>query len=142
MSIPTGLILVNKECIPFRKYETDSGWDVKANIKRNLIIWPFCRKTVPIGIIIEPPGFICSEVRPRSGLSKDEGLIAVVGTIDTSYRGEIGVTLLNFSFWPKVVKPYQRIAQLVFSKRFNIEFLEKVRFKETDRGTKGFGSTG
>lgn len=102
------------------------------------------REMVPTGLAIELPVGFEAQVRPRSGLAAKHGISVVntPGTIDSDYRGEIKVILINHghsSFW---IKPGDRIAQLVVVPVFRANFIEKAELGSTDRGVGGFGSTG
>ena len=128
--------------------EGDSGFDIRAAIEEPVKIAPFGRVTVPTGVAVE---FInqsyapsCSaelQVRPRSGHTV-KGLVAQFGTIDLSYRGEISITLFNFSSEPRIIEPLERIAQLVVCPIFKPTIETAKQLTPTNRGTKGFGSTG
>ncbi len=133
--------LLNRHCKPCRAYETDSGLDLRARLEDSLWLQPMCNAVIPAGIAIELPAGYEAQVRPRSGLSK-KGIMAVFGTIDNSYRGEIKVTLINTSMQRYEIKPYDRIAQLVVAPVIipQIRFVREL--SETNRGIKGYGSTG
>lgn len=133
--------LIDKNCEPYRAYATDSGMDLRARLKTALVIHPMQYETIPVGIAVEFELGYEGQIRPRSGLSK-RGIIAATGTIDNDYRGEIAVTLINLSGRPVEVKPYDRIAQLVVAP-VHIPEIEYVdRLSDSERGAKGFGSTG
>jgi dUTP pyrophosphatase len=133
--------LLDENCKPFRAYPTDSGLDLRARTDSYLLMWGGETKVIPVGIAIELPSGYEAQIRPRSGLSK-QGVIAIFGTVDNSYRGEIKVTLINTSSKIFDIKPYERIAQLVITPVTipNIEYVDKL--SKTDRGDKGHGSTG
>ena len=128
--------------------EGDSGFDVRAAIEEPIKIAPFGRVTVPTGVAVE---FInqsyapsCSaelQVRPRSGLTA-RGIVAQFGTIDLSYRGEISITIFNFNNTEATIEPLDRIAQLVVSEAKKAVFSVSRSLSDTERGEKGFGSTG
>lgn len=124
-----------------------SGFDVKANITENIILNPMKTALIPTGIYAEIPLGTEIQVRPRSGLAIKHGITVLnsPGTIDSSYRGEIKIILINFSNTSYIIKPKDKIAQLVCahveSPTFIIaESLEELT--ESDRGDKGFGSSG
>ena len=99
---------------------------------------------VKTGLFLEiPVGFEC-QVRPRSGLAYKNGVSVLnsPGTIDADYRGEVGVILINMSNENFVIENGERIAQLVFAKVEQAEWLEVIELSTTDRGAGGFGSTG
>jgi dUTP pyrophosphatase len=102
------------------------------------------RKLIPTGIFMEiPEGYEC-QVRPRSGLALKKGITVLnsPGTIDADYRGEVGVILINLSSENVVIEPSERIAQLVFAKVEQANWIVSENLSETVRGAGGFGSTG
>lgn len=107
-----------------------------------IFMYPRCRVVVPTGIKLELPKDIEAVIRPRSGLSSKEGLMATLGTIDSDYRGELNIILENTTGVLKCIEVGQRIAQLVFQKKQPITLIETNNLTPTSRGEKGFGSTG
>ena len=103
----------------------------------------FTISKVPTGIAIELPSTLQAKIFPRSGLSS-KGIVAVTGTIDSDYRGEISVMLHNTTNEPYVVNIGDRIAQMdiLVNTTNQINFIETAELSETTRGSKGFGSTG
>ena len=101
-------------------------------------------KLISTGIYIKLPNGFEAQVRPRSGLALKKGITVLnsPGTIDSDYRGEIGVILINHSKNEFIVNNGDRIAQLVFNKFEQIEWSNVEELNETNRGTGGFGSTG
>ncbi|WP_218915190.1 dUTP diphosphatase [Caldanaerobius polysaccharolyticus] len=135
------IVLIDKNCEPVRAYPTDSGLDLKARLDHEVVLQPYECLTVPVGIAIElPPGYE-GQIRPRSGWSK-AGLLAVYGTVDNGYRGELMVTLCNVVKTPHVIRPYDRIAQLVVAPVHIPKLVYVTTLSETERGSHGFGSTG
>lgn len=122
----------------------DAGMDVRANIEAPITLKPLERAIVPTGLKLEiPEGYEC-QVRPRSGLAAKHGITVLnaPGTVDASFRGEVGVILVNLSNEPYEIMPGERIAQFIFAKHAIAE-LESVLFlSETERGEDGFGHTG
>ncbi|MBM4397122.1 MAG: dUTP diphosphatase [Deltaproteobacteria bacterium] len=121
-----------------------AGLDVAADVPAALVIPPLGRARVPTGFAIEvPPGFEV-QVRPRSGLAARHGVTVLnaPGTIDSDYRGEVQVLLVNFGDAPFTVRRGDRIAQLVPAAVARAEVVEADRLDETDRGAGGFGHTG
>jgi len=138
--------IINKSQFPLPAYATagSAGVDLKANIASDLTLRPLSRALVPTGLFLEiPEGYEC-QIRPRSGLAAKHGITVLntPGTIDSDYRGEVKVILVNLSDQPFVVKPGERIAQAVFAKVERIELVEVESLSETNRGEGGFGSTG
>jgi dUTP pyrophosphatase len=138
--------IVNKSNNPLPVYAHvgDAGMDLRANLTEPVTIDPFKRKLIPTGLFIQLPEGYEAQVRPRSGLALKHGLsvINTPGTIDTFYRGEIGVVLINLSNDPFVVNNGDRIAQMVFKKYENAEFIEVESLDmDNDRGG-GYGHSG
>ena len=122
-----------------------SGIDLKAAIEKNINIRSKNFTIIPTGIIIEIPQGFEAQVRPRSGLAANNGLTVLnsPGTIDSDYRGEIKVILINLGEGDFLITPGMRIAQLVISPIYkaNISFVKEI-LSNTERGKEGFGSTG
>lgn len=118
--------------------------DVRANIDAPIVLKPFERALVKTGLFLELPQGIECQVRPRSGLAFKNGITVLnaPGTIDADYRGEVGVILINLSNEEFTIQDGERIAQLVFAKHEQVEFIEVQTLSETERGAGGFGSTG
>lgn len=139
--------VVNKSGNDLPAYETkgSAGMDVRASLPSGAItIEPMCRALIKTGLFVELPIGTELQVRSRSGLAYKNG-VAVLnapGTIDSDYRGEIGVILINFGDSDFVVEDGDRIAQFVFAK-YDYADLELVtELESTERGEGGFGSTG
>lgn len=127
-------------------YETSgaAGMDLKANVEATVVIKPGYRALIPTGIFIEIPAGMEAQVRARSGLAVKHGigLVNGIGTIDSDYRGEIKVPLMNWGHEDFVVNRGDRIAQLVFSSYEKISWDCVELLGESIRGTGGFGHTG
>lgn len=127
-------------------YETEgsAGADLRAYLDEPVTLMPGERKLIPTGLYVELPQGIEAQVRARSGLSIKHGigLVNGVGTVDSDYRGEWNVPLINLSDEPYTINDGDRIAQVVFSRyeRASFESVEKIN--ETERGDGGFGHTG
>jgi dUTP pyrophosphatase len=121
-----------------------SGFDLRAAIQEDLVIRPGERLLVPTGLILEVPAGWEGQVRPRSGLALRHGIgiLNSPGTLDSDYRGEVGVILINLGEAPFSVKRGDRIAQLVFARVEAVEWEEADSLEPTDRAAGGFGSTG
>ena len=130
--------------LPNYESEGAAGMDLSANIDSDIIIKPLERSLIPTGIAISLPEDLEAQIRPRSGLAIKHGitLLNSPGTIDSDYRGEIKVILVNLSNDNYTIKPYDRIAQIVISQFVKAEFEIAENLDETDRGNSGFGSTG
>ena len=127
-------------------YETglSAGMDVRAELEKPIVLNPGSSNLIPTGLYVEiPPGYEI-QVRPRSGLAFKRGITVLnaPGTIDADYRGELGVILINTSSESQTIEPEERIAQLVISPVYQIEWVEVDELGETERGSGGFGSTG
>ena len=130
--------------LPNYESEGAAGMDLSADIDSDIIIKPLERSLIPTGIAISLPEDLEAQIRPRSGLAIKHGitLLNSPGTIDSDYRGEIKVILVNLSNDNYTIKPYDRIAQIIFSQFVKAEFEITENLDETDRGNSGFGSTG
>ena len=128
------------------KYQTEGsvGMDLSAFIENDIIIKPNERGLIPTGIALSLPQDIEGQVRPRSGLSLKYGITVLnsPGTIDSDYRGEIKVILINHGNEDFLIKNNDRIAQLVFNEVVKVSFKEVKDLDQTSRDQKGFGSTG
>lgn len=128
------------------KLETkgSAGADLRAFINNTIIIKPLERKLIPTGIKIELPIGYEAQVRSRSGLALKNGIVVLnsPGTIDSDYRGDIGVILINLSKDEFIVNNGDRIAQIIIAKHEFPVFKETDKLKISDRGESGFGSTG
>lgn len=132
--------------IPLPKYQTDgsSGMDLRADIEGEVVLNPGDIRLVPTGIMISvPPGYE-GQVRPRSGLALSHGIgmVNAPGTIDSDYRGEIGVILINWGKRPFTIKRGDRIAQLIITKVYKANVIETEELDMTQRSQGGFGHTG
>jgi len=121
-----------------------AGADVRAALSEDLVLESGDRAAVPTGLVIElPPGWE-AQVRPRSGLALRHGVTVVnaPGTIDSDYRGEVQVLLVNLGREPVTIRRGDRIAQLVVAPAIQARFCETAEVAESRRGDGGFGSTG
>ena len=128
------------------KYETEgsSGLDLEAYIEKDLTLLSGERKLVPTGVSVAMPNNFEIQIRPRSGLAYKNGISVVntPGTIDSDYRGEIKVLLINLGTEAVSIKKFQRIAQMVICPIIKANLKEVQELPETIRGAGGFGSTG
>ena len=127
-------------------YETihSAGMDLSAHISESITLAPLGRVLVPTGLFIElEPGYE-AQVRARSGLAVKHGigLVNGVGTIDSDYRGEIKIPLINWGETEFVIEDGDRIAQMIISKYETVEWEISKEINETKRGSGGFGHTG
>lgn len=128
---------------PMYMTEGSAGMDVRANIKEPITLGGLERVLVPTGIKMEIPMGYEVQVRPRSGLALKHGISMAntPGTIDSDYRGEIGVIMINLSKENFVINPGERIAQFVLGKVYQMDLVEG-ELSVTERGEGGFGHTG
>ena len=138
--------IVNKSGNPLPEYKTElsSGADLRANVEETVYVYPMKRALIPTGLFVAIPKGYEAQVRPRSGLAINNGIIVLntPGTIDADYRGELKVILANFSDTSFPVNPGDRIAQMVIAKTEQAEWVEVEELDSTERGDGGFGHTG
>ena len=130
--------------IPSYQSDEASGVDLSASINSQIEIHPWDREIIPCGISIAMPKGFEAQIRPRSGLAFKHGItiLNTPGTIDSDYRGEIKVVLINLSKDEFTIRPKDRIAQMVFTSAIQVKFKEVENLDQTKRGDGGFGSTG
>lgn len=141
--------VVNKSRHPLPSYKTDGscGMDLRANLEEVKTLKPLERAMIPTGLFFEIPKGIEGQVRARSGLSLKKGITLIngIGTIDSDYRGELGILVVNLSDEAVTIEDGDRIAQMVFmayevAHWVQVESLDEL--SETERGEGGFGHTG
>ena len=130
--------------IPTYATEESAGMDLRANLDGPIVLHPMERRLIPTGLCIELPRGFEAQIRPRSGLALKHGvtILNTPGTIDSDYRGELKVLLVNFSTEDFVVNDGERIAQMVIARHETACFEEVDVLDETERGTGGYGHTG
>ena len=138
--------IINKSSHPLPSYETSgsAGMDIRANLDEPIVLQSLERTAVPTGLFIELPVGFEAQIRPRSGMALKQGLSVPnsPGTIDSDYRGEIKVIVINLSKDPIEIKDGDRIAQMVIAKYETISWNTVDALNDTERGEGGFGSTG
>ena len=140
--------LAHAEGLPIPVYETtgSAGMDLRAALDGDgpLTLQPGARALVPTGFSIGLPEGYEAQVRPRSGLALKHGVTCLnsPGTIDSDYRGEVGVILINHGHEPFVINRGERIAQMIISPVVQSSWTEVDTLDDTTRGAGGFGSTG
>ncbi|MBV9066073.1 MAG: dUTP diphosphatase [Methylobacteriaceae bacterium] len=140
--------LPHGEGLPLPSYQSEgaAGLDLLAAIAPNtqLVLEPRARDLVPTGLVIELPAGFEGQVRPRSGLALKHGVTVLnaPGTIDSDYRGEVKVLLVNFGSEPFVIERGMRVAQLVVAPVTRVDLQEETSLANSSRGGGGFGSTG
>jgi dUTP pyrophosphatase len=127
-----------------RMTQQSSGFDIHAACANEIVIAPAQAALVPAGFVLSMPPEWEAQVRPRSGLALRHsiGILNSPGTIDSDYRGEVGVILYNFGARDFVVRRGDRIAQIVFMRVPPVRLIEDSSLDETGRGAGGFGHTG
>jgi dUTP pyrophosphatase len=132
--------------VPLPRYQTSgaAGMDLHAAVPGPITIPSLGRVKVPTGLSVAIPHGYEGQVRPRSGLASKHGVTVLntPGTVDSDYRGEIAVVLVNLSAEPFTLAPLDRIAQIVFARHEIATLLEVFDLEGTDRGAGGYGSTG
>ena len=138
--------IINRSSYPLPEYATEgsSGLDIRANIEETIALQSLQRVLVPTGLFIELPTGFEAQIRPRSGLAIKQGITCLntPGTIDSDYRGEIKIILVNLSGHEQLIQPGERIAQMVIQKIEKITWQEVDVLETSDRSSSGFGSTG
>ena len=144
MEIKITILKHGPEDIP--KYAThgSAGMDIQAAIDKPIIVKPGERILIPTGFKVEIPENFEIQVRPRSGLAIKHGISVLnsPGTIDSDYRGEIGVILINHGDIDFKINPFDRIAQIVVTQIIKVNIIKNDDLSKTQRGSGGFGSTG
>jgi dUTP pyrophosphatase len=130
--------------LPAYKTEGSAGMDICAAMSGKIIVKSNSVELIPTNISVEIPEGFEIQVRPRSGLAAKYsiGLLNSPGTIDSDYRGEIKIILMNFGKQNFEINPGDRIAQLVLAKTYKADFIESEKLNLTNRGDGGFGHTG
>ena len=138
--------LAHNQGLPLPAYETQqsAGMDLPAAVTDEVVLHPGERTLIPTGLQIALPAGYEAQIRPRSGLAVRDGITVLntPGTIDTDYRGEIKVVLVNLGRAPFTVTRGMRIAQMVVQPVVRAQFIEMETLPDSGRGAGGFGSTG
>ena len=138
--------VVNTGLQPLPAYATpdSAGMDLRASIDAPVELQPLQRRLIPTGLRIALPAGYEAQIRPRSGLALKHGITVLnsPGTIDSDYRGEVGVLLCNLSDTPFTVNPGERIAQMVVARYEQAVFVPVDALDTTARGEGGYGHTG
>lgn len=144
MAVDVKIVNQSQNALPEYASEGASGIDLRANISEPLELLPLERSLVPTGLFIELPHGYEAQVRPRSGMALHHGITCLnsPGTVDSDYRGEIKIVLVNLSNEKQTIQPGDRIAQMVLQKVEKIQWQQVNHLTETERNKGGFGSTG
>ncbi len=134
----------SKNALPAYSTPGSAGMDLRASLSEPVVLAPMQRALIPTGLYIAlPEGFEC-QIRPRSGLALKHGVTVLntPGTIDSDYRGEVRVILVNLSDTPFVVNDGERICQMVVARHERVDWQVVESLDDTERGAGGFGHTG
>lgn len=138
--------IVNRSGLPLPEYKTEesAGMDLSSAANEDVTLKPLERRLIKTGLFIELPKGYEAQVRPRSGMAYKHGISVLnsPGTIDSDYRGEIGVIAVNLSNEEYTIPHGERIAQLVIAKHERADWIAVETLEESERGAGGFGSTG
>lgn len=138
--------VINKSNNPLPQYATEgsAGLDVHAFLEEPIVLKPLERRIISTGLYLEIPKGYEIQVRARSGMSIKHGitLINAVGTIDSDYRGELGIPLINLSNEDYEIKSGDKVAQIILAKYEHLNFSLEESLEETARNDGGFGHTG
>lgn len=142
----TEVLIVNKSAHQLPEYQTSgsAGMDLRANLTEPAVLAPLERKLITTGLYIALPAGYEAQIRPRSGLAIKRGLTLVntPGTIDSDYRGEIMIPMINLSAETQEISDGERIAQIIIAKYEQVEWKLTEALDETNRGDGGFGHSG
>lgn len=138
--------IVNTSDNPIPEYATEgsAGLDLRASVSQPVVLQPMERKMIPTGLFLEIPEGYEVQVRPRSGMAIKHGITCLnsPGTVDSDYRGEIKIILINLSSEPHTINTGDRIAQMVVAKVEKAILKTTNQLQSTARGEGGFGHTG
>jgi len=138
--------IVNKSDNPHPEYSTvnSAGMDIRAFLNAPVILKPMQRMLIPTGIFVEIPHGYEAQIRPRSGLALKHGITVLntPGTIDSDYRGEVGIIIINLSDSDFEIKSGERICQMIIAKHETVTWNNVILLDVTNRGSGGFGHTG
>jgi len=149
LDFPKRIKFINKSVNQDPEFQTkgSAGFDFRADIDQSIMLESGEFKVIPTGLYFELPTSVELQVRPRSGLAAKHGVTVLnsPGTVDSDYRGEVGVVLINHSQYAYKIKPGERIAQGIFNEvrgQIMVELKKVTKLSDTKRGVGGFGSTG
>ena len=144
MDEPVVFCVTRSGSVPEYRSGGAAGADLRAMLEKDIVLSPGERRLVPTGLSVAIPGGWEGQVRPRSGIAVRYGVTVLnaPGTIDSDYRGEIKVLLVNLGQEDFVVRSGDRIAQLVIAPAARAVFRARESIDDTERGSGGFGSTG
>ena len=138
--------ILNKSKNPLPEYSTpySAGMDIRASLDESVILKPLERKLIPTGLFLEIPVGFEAQIRPRSGLALKHGITVLntPGTIDSDYRGEVGIILVNLSNIDFEIKNGERICQMIIARHESVNWISVDVLDASIRGEGGFGHTG
>jgi dUTP pyrophosphatase len=138
--------IINTSSNPLPAYATagSAGMDIRASLAETVLLQPLERRLISTGLFIELPMGYEAQIRPRSGMAIKQGITCLnsPGTVDSDYRGELKVILINLSNVPQTINDGDRIAQMVIAKTTHAELVLVQELNESTRGAGGFGHTG
>ena len=142
--IPVKIINKGRQPLPAYATPQSAGMDLRADIDQPITLSPMQRMLIPTGLFMELPEGFEAQVRPRSGLALKHGITVLntPGTIDSDYRGELKVLLVNLSDTDFTINAGERIAQMVIARHETAVLQVVEQLDETERGTGGYGHTG
>lgn len=144
MKLKVSIINLSKHPLP--EYQTlgSAGMDLRANLNESISLAPLERRLIPTGLFMALPEGYEAQIRPRSGLSIKQGLTVInaPGTIDSDYRGEIMIPIINLSETQQTISNGDRIAQMIIAQYEQIEWTLTAELDNTQRGAGGFGHSG
>ena len=138
--------IVNSSSNPLPEYATagSAGMDIRANLASPVTLQPMERMLIPTGLFIELPEGYEAQIRPRSGMAIKQGITCLnaPGTVDSDYRGELKIILINLSNTVQQIEHGERIAQMVIAKTEKAALVMVEQLNNSQRGEGGFGHTG
>lgn len=140
--IATKIKVLKKGHLPIYEHLTDSGADCLASLDKEVVLKAGGFVKIPLGFALGLPEGFEVQVRPRSGLAAKNGIFCHFGTIDEGYRGELAAIMFNHSEDDFVIKEGTKLCQMVIAPVWRAEFCIVDELDETERGSKGFGSSG
>ena len=143
-NIEINIINQSNNELPGSATEGAAGMDLRANLQDPVVLQSLERTLLPTGLFIELPDGYEAQIRPRSGLAIKQGITCLntPGTIDSDYRGEIKVILINLSKEPQTINHGDRIAQMIIASVTKADLILVQQLNSTTRGERGFGHTG
>ena len=142
--VQVNIVNISSNSLPTYATDGSAGMDLRANLLQPLVLKPLERNLVPTGLFIELPAGYEAQIRPRSGMALKQGITCLnsPGTVDSDYRGELKIILINLSDTVQVINHGDRIAQMIIAKTERAELLVVPQLNESQRGVGGFGHTG